>query len=243
MTVHDRVTPAHVRQFEDEICCSPLVVLDGNMPLSTIGYVLDLCSSCGVPVWYEPTDIQKASKPWKTGRGDKVTFSSPNLNELQSICRHLSLGELPPHDHVTDGEDLTDLLRAIVHTAAPLLDTMSALMVTLGPQGFMILRKASPEKSNDSVFLLPPAPHSSDGVIGLHFPGLKDPKIISVSGAGDCLAAGFIAGMLQGKALSECSALGLHAASLSLAASPAVPDTLCTSVLPWGQHQAYKIVS
>lgn len=48
-----------------------------------------------------------------------------------------------------------------------------------------ILRKASPEKSNDSVFLLPPAPHSSDGVIGLHFPGLKDPKIISVSGAGD----------------------------------------------------------
>ncbi|XP_063615855.1 uncharacterized protein LOC134789054, partial [Penaeus indicus] len=136
-------------------------------------------------VWYEPTDIQKASKPWRAGKGDKVSFSSPNLNELRSICKHLSLGELPPHDHVTEGEELTDLLGAIVRTAAPLLDTMSALMVTLGPQGFMILRKASPEKSNDPLLLLPPAPPSSDRVIGLHFPGLKNPKIVSVSGAGD----------------------------------------------------------
>ncbi|XP_027210795.2 uncharacterized protein [Penaeus vannamei] len=243
MSVHERVTPGHVSQFEDEICCSPLVILDGNMPLSTIGYVLDLCSSCGVPVWYEPTDIQKASKPWQSGRGDKVTFSSPNLSELRSIWRHLGLSELPPSNHATEGEDLTDILGAIVHTATPLLDTMSALMVTLGPQGFMILRKASPEKSNDPLLPVLRAPHSSDGIIGLHFPGQKNPNVISVSGAGDCLAAGFIAGMLQGHGLSECSALGLHAASLSLEASPAVPDTLCTSVLPWGQHQSYKIVS
>ncbi|XP_042856030.1 uncharacterized protein LOC122242726 [Penaeus japonicus] len=211
------------------------------MSLSTIGYVLDLCSSCGVPVWYEPTDIQKAGKPWQTGRGDKVTFSSPNLNELKSICRYLRLGDLPFQDHVMEGDDLPELLRDIVHTATPLLDSMSALMVTLGPQGFMILRRASSIETSDSP-LLPVTP-SSNGVIGLHFPGPKNPKIISVSGAGDCLAAGFIAGMLQGKTVSECSALGLFAASLSLAASPAVPDALCTSGLPWGQHQAYKIIS
>ncbi|XP_069938811.1 uncharacterized protein [Cherax quadricarinatus] len=92
MSIHDYLTPAHVGQFEGEISASPLVVMDGNLPQPTINYVLDLCASCRVPVWYEPTDIQKATKPWMDGRGQKVTFASPNLNELRSICSHLSLG-------------------------------------------------------------------------------------------------------------------------------------------------------
>ncbi|XP_069970987.1 pseudouridine kinase [Penaeus vannamei] len=75
MSVHERVTPGHVSQFEDEICCSPLVILDGNMPLSTIGYVLDLCSSCGVPGEYKVLSAFTPCYP-------EIIKSGTTLNQL-----------------------------------------------------------------------------------------------------------------------------------------------------------------
>ncbi|XP_042232087.1 pseudouridine kinase-like isoform X2 [Homarus americanus] len=242
MTIHDYITPTHVRQFEGEISKSPLVVVDGNLPQLTINYILDLCASCHVPVWYEPTDIQKVTKPWLGGRGDNVTFTSPNMNELGALCSHLGLVPTIPGKY----EDLPQMLQQVLTTASPLLHTMHALMVTLGPYGFMILRRASPNTMDDP--LLPvtdicPITVTHDEVVGLHFPGPQNPKIISVSGAGDCLAAGFIAGMLNKKSVSECGALGRSAAKLSLAASPAVPHTLSPDALPWGHHEVFTTIN
>ena len=58
------------------------------------------CVSCS-PVWYEPTDVKKATKPWLEGRGDAVTFASPNLDELRALCSYLRLGEsyIPDQHH------------------------------------------------------------------------------------------------------------------------------------------------
>ena len=51
-------------------------------------------------------------------------------------------------------------------------------------------------------------------------------KILSVFGAGDCLSAGFIAGILNGKDHNEALLMGLKAARLSLLSMDTVPDSL-----------------
>nr|XP_045613763.1 ribokinase-like [Procambarus clarkii] len=246
MTVHDHITPTHVRQFEDEISTSPLVVMDGNLPQCTINYILDLCASCHVPVWYEPTDIQKATKPWREGRGRAVTFSSPNLNELRALCSYLGLGgvgEVP-----ASSEDLHGMLQQVLATAAPLLETMHGLIVTLGANGFMVLRQAchgieDPLLPVPARGLHPCTTLEAPEVVGLHFPAPQPAQIVSVSGAGDCLAGGFICGMLGGMSMSECGAVSVAAASLSLTASPAVPTTLSPEALPWGTRQPFTLVT
>lgn len=49
--------------------------------------------------------------------------------------------------------------------------------------------------------------------------------IRSVSGAGDCLNAGFISGILQGLSLNECSLKGTFCAKKSLEAINNVPQS------------------
>lgn len=56
------------------------------------------------------------------------------------------------------------------------------------------------------------------------------------------LAAGFIAGMLAGRSVSECASGGQSAAHLSLAASPAVPVSLTPDALPWHHPLPYTLI-
>jgi len=51
-------------------------------------------------------------------------------------------------------------------------------------------------------------------------------SVVSVSGAGDCLAAGFIAGALRGLKQDAAVSAGMQAARQSCHVSPAVPDVL-----------------
>ena len=51
-------------------------------------------------------------------------------------------------------------------------------------------------------------------------------EVVSVSGCGDCLAAGIITGILRGWKESSCVSLGLHAAKESLISYETVPTTL-----------------
>lgn len=51
-------------------------------------------------------------------------------------------------------------------------------------------------------------------------------KIVSVSGSGDCLAAGMMCGILRGLDEERCVSLALRAAALSLKSHKTVPSTL-----------------
>ena len=50
--------------------------------------------------------------------------------------------------------------------------------------------------------------------------------LVSVSGAGDCLTAGFIAALLRGLDQAAAVSVGMQAAKLSCGVSAAVPDNL-----------------
>ena len=62
-------------------------------------------------------------------------------------------------------------------------------------------------------------------------------SVVSVSGAGDCLAAGFIAGVLQGLAQAAAVSAGLQAAKISCGVAAAVPHILQHRDIDW-EHQA-----
>ena len=42
-----------------------------------------------VAVWFEPTDLSKATKPFQTGIKQPVVYTSPNFNELRAMASYL----------------------------------------------------------------------------------------------------------------------------------------------------------
>ena len=59
-----------------------------------------------------------------------------------------------------------------------------------------------------------------------HFKVKPEENVVSVSGAGDCLAAGFIAGLLKGYDNMTSVNMGLKSARLSLQSFYTVPESL-----------------
>ncbi|XP_021917454.1 uncharacterized protein LOC110828757 isoform X3 [Zootermopsis nevadensis] len=87
MVTHDYISPKLVDNFLDEIKQSSLVVLDGNIPVETMDYVLAVCKKSQIPVWFEPTDIRKAGKVFQSRHWTTLGYVSPNLNELQVMSQ------------------------------------------------------------------------------------------------------------------------------------------------------------
>ncbi|NXF33591.1 YOW5 protein, partial [Nyctibius bracteatus] len=85
MDIHHHITEQYVSQFKQNLCQAPLVCIDGNVPLSTIQYVCQLARVHQLAVCYEPTDENKASKPFLSDSWKALTYISPNLQELRAI--------------------------------------------------------------------------------------------------------------------------------------------------------------
>lgn len=83
-------------------------------------------------MWYEPTDIQKATKIFETGSRwrDVLHFVSPNRNELGAIGEFFDVT-------TTRGTDLTstDLVTSI---AERLIEHIPVIVTTLGSQGVLV---------------------------------------------------------------------------------------------------------
>ncbi|XP_011505540.1 PREDICTED: pseudouridine-metabolizing bifunctional protein C1861.05 [Ceratosolen solmsi marchali] len=197
---------------------APLLVIDGNPSLDAMEFALDICLQNQIPVWYEPTDINKALKIFECGpRWQQVLhFISPNVNELMAIAKHLQI-PIPSNESNTDFE-------IVKKTSEFLAQRIPVVITTLGEQGVLITRKSSAnelllDKNNDSI--------ESSAIQSRLYPPLNFAgEIISVSGCGDCLAAGIITGILKGWKESDCVSLGLLAAKQSLTSHETVPNQL-----------------
>jgi len=103
---------------------------------------------------------------------------------------------------------------------------LRALMVSLGEHGFVIVRRAKRGSENEP--LLAQVPQTLDPVVGLHFapPATGNSNIVSVSGAGDCLASGFLYGVVSGLSINACAALANATAAASLQSIATVPASI-----------------
>uniref|UniRef100_V9KEL1 Pseudouridine-metabolizing bifunctional protein-like protein n=1 Tax=Callorhinchus milii TaxID=7868 RepID=V9KEL1_CALMI len=91
MDIHQQITEQYTSQFEERLRSASLVCLDGNIPVSTLDYVCRVAKDHNVPVWYEPTDFNKASKPFVSDSWRALMYTSPNLGELRSMNEALGL--------------------------------------------------------------------------------------------------------------------------------------------------------
>ncbi|XP_042268240.1 pseudouridine-5'-phosphate glycosidase isoform X3 [Thunnus maccoyii] len=91
MDVHQQITEHYVSQFEKQLSSATLVCLDGNIPVSTIDYVCSVAKKHNINVWYEPTDSEKACKPFLSDAWKSLSYSSPNLAELCTMNKTLGI--------------------------------------------------------------------------------------------------------------------------------------------------------
>ena len=195
----------------------PVVILDGNLSYSAIDEILENALKTDIPVFFEPTDVNKAAKAANSAHFSAVTYISPNLKEL---CR------------LTGVDDDAELTFEQIKTACDdLLRHVQVVLVTLGEDGVVVVRRGSPDQplplKNDPRVL---TPAELTGVSEKRYPildGNNNNNVVSVSGSGDCFAAGFISALLSG-CLDQDKAIeaGLKAAARSIQCIEAVPDNL-----------------
>jgi len=185
--------------------------------------------------------IFQAGRTSWTGWRSTLHFISPNLNELKVIGDYLDIS-------VGGTENL-----AIARTISERLvaQHVPVVVTTLGSQGVMVrvanslgsipLKRRSfvlvlfffqvtRRASRDEPFYDENGRLISDSpIVSRLYPvtdNAKSREILSVSGCGDCLAAGIIRGIHANLSESECISLGLKTAALSLKSFDAVPQTL-----------------
>ncbi|KAM5173029.1 uncharacterized protein ACMZJ9_005712 [Mantella aurantiaca] len=231
MEIHQQITEKHVSQFADNLRQSRLVCLDGNVPVSTIQYVCEIARQNRVPVCYEPTDIDKASKPFKSDSWTALTYISPNLKELISINR--TLGYSVDFDVPHELDDIIDMATTL---SLPLLENLHCVIITLGAHGVLLCGHSF----NGILSLHPKDKISRAHQCAVHYPAapISTEKIVNVSGAGDSLMAGLLSGMLAKLDTDTCVRMGLLAARLSLCSrGPISPVISPTSI---SMHQVAK---
>lgn len=210
--IHQQITERHLSGFEEQIRSAALLCIDGNVPVSAIQYACGIAKQCCVPVCYEPTDEGKASKPFLSDTWKALTYTSPNLLELRAMNQ--SLGNTVPQDLPTS---LDGILEAAVTLTRPLLEHLHCVVVTLGAHGVLLCGRRS---GSQSVSLRPGFREEDPrgDLYAAHYPAAPIPsqEVMNVSGAGDSLMAGIIAGIISGWDTDTSVRLGLLCARLSL---------------------------
>ncbi|XP_028285710.1 pseudouridine-metabolizing bifunctional protein C1861.05 isoform X2 [Parambassis ranga] len=226
MDIHQQITEQYVSQFEKQLSSASLVCLDGNIPVSTINYVCSVAKEHNIHVWYEPTDAEKACKPFLSDAWKSLSYSSPNLAELCTMNK--TLGFTTP---AVLPSTLDEILDVAVALSRPLLEHLHCLVVTLGANGVLLCG----EHDAGSVNLRPRKQNKQRQLCALHYPALTvtPEETMNVSGAGDSLAGALMAGILQHKDTDSCAQMGLLAAKMSLASPhPIAPVLTIDSVDP-----------
>uniref|UniRef100_A0A671VH74 Zgc:136858 n=1 Tax=Sparus aurata TaxID=8175 RepID=A0A671VH74_SPAAU len=226
MDIHQQITEQYVSQFEKQLSSATLVCLDGNIPVSTIDYVCSIASKHSINVWYEPTDSEKARKPFLSDSWKSLSYSSPNLTELRTMNKTLGL----PTPEVLPSS-LNEVLSVAVTLSRPLLEHLHCVVVTLGANGLLVCG----EHDAGSVNLQPRKQKRKRQLCALHYPALivTAEETVNVSGAGDSLAGALMAGILQQRDTDSCVRMGILAARLSvLSPHPIAPTLTLDSVDP-----------
>ncbi|KAJ4937851.1 hypothetical protein JOQ06_002481 [Pogonophryne albipinna] len=219
MDIHQQITAHYVSQFEKQLSSATLVCLDGNIPVSTIDYVCSIAKKHNINVWYEPTDSDKACKPFLSDAWKSLSYSSPNLAELRTMNKTLGL----PTPEVLPSS-VEEVLSVAVALSRPLLEHLHCLVVTLGESGVLVCG----EHEAGSVNLQPRKQKKKRKLCAVHYPALTvtADETMNVSGAGDSLAGALMAGILQQRNTDSCVRMGLLAARLSLASPHPIAPTL-----------------
>lgn len=234
MNILKSITPNVIRSHESSIQTAPILILDSNLDIETLGEALTLATKHNVPVFYEPTDPRKSEKIFKAKNYSAIKFMTPNLAELRNIAKHFGISATPCADHVSESAEICELL-------SDKLDL--TFIVTLGPLGVLIAsrREANQFYFNNNKFI------DSDRqgkLLKRHYRTKKLQDIVNVNGAGDCWASGFIAAILDGLSEEQAVDIGFKASLKALYSQGAVPQEMFSiKSIDLSNKAKYEIVS
>lgn len=233
MDIHEQITEQFVSQFEKQLSSATLVCLDGNIPASTINHVCSIAAKHNLNIWFEPTDSEKACKPFLSDAWKSLSYSSPNLAELVTMNKTLGL---PTPEVLPSSPD--EVLSTAVALSRPLLEHLHCLVVTLGANGVLLCG----EYEDGSVNLQPRRQKRKRQLCALHYPALTitAEETVNVSGAGDSLAGALIAGIFQRRDTDSCVRMGLLAARLSLVSPHPIAPTLTLDAVDPNKAQTHS---
>ena len=91
MHVHDHIDVALLSRpaTATAIAESTLCVIDADLPVESIRHVCERCRERAIPVWFNPTDLNKCTRIVDAHALDKITYMSPNTKELFTIFAHM----------------------------------------------------------------------------------------------------------------------------------------------------------
>lgn len=199
---------------------SGILVLDGDLDQASILRACEDASRSRCQVVFEPTSRSKAPRCIPALK--HIDYITPNVDELTCIfhelCRHFpekfprSCGRNTTLiETKTKGMAIPGLLSSLAQPAAALVRAgVGHVLVTAGDQGAAIFFGASENNKSIQCIYCPSIPT----------------HVVSVSGAGDCLAAGFILGLTMGAEPRKALAIGVASAWEALQSDSNVSDSL-----------------
>ena len=149
-------------------------------------------------VWFEPTCLLKAKKPFSSDAWQNITYTSPNLNELRTM--NLAVTKQPdPRWKEEDNQSLyektterkvEDIIDECLHLCQPLLSYIHCVIVTLGKDGILVCRNTPADIPFPTSYRRSDLPTKQQYLVSaLHFPTSWDqhhpPEIVNITGAGD----------------------------------------------------------
>ncbi|XP_056646659.1 uncharacterized protein LOC130451580 [Diorhabda sublineata] len=225
MAIHKEITPELILKQEPTIKRAPLVIMDGNLSFETMEEILRIAETQNIPVFYEPTDVAVARKPFKSKHAKAIKFVTPNLNELYEIADSLNIKHKKP-----------SILKDIALLSQEVVNYVDNVIITMGSQGILIARKGL---ASDSFLQR----STSFTFSARYYPTTSITNLINVSGAGDCFASGFIASLVSNKSEEISISVGFAAAKLALFSQAAVPKYLFDNThMSWSTPASYVTV-
>ncbi|XP_034101651.1 uncharacterized protein LOC117566216 [Drosophila albomicans] len=222
MDVHDSITTAALKAKSELFSQAPLIVMDSNLSEQAMSSTLQLAQQFQVPVFFEPTDMFIAGKPFKLPAEltQHIRLLKPNLHELKTIVEAIT-GQAVKHQPDTKQEQ-SELLKQTKGLLRQIDTRFNCIIATLGNHGVLLSIRSDAETDPSKLLSLSPSGEHTT----LFYAPPKLQHIVNVSGAGDSFCAGFITALLkQCHTLDECVATGFASAERALLSESAVPDS------------------
>eukprot|EP00047_Mylnosiga_fluctuans_P014457 m.38627 g.38627 ORF g.38627 m.38627 type:complete len:712 (+) comp5518_c0_seq1:3-2138(+) len=204
MDIFDSMGEAYVASFEQGLANASFVVVDGNVPLTSLAAISSASAKRGLPVWFEPTSVSKALKGLHPTVLPYLSYLAPNLYEMRAIAAALKIDRAPSSDDLDSSQ--------VVAEARELLEKCQKALGGLGHEPVFVV-KMGPHG------VLAPTSLDTPQVVA-HYPSKgprqPEPVIVSVTGAGDSLCGGVVAGLHLGYSFRDAMRAGLVAAQHSL---------------------------
>ncbi|KAH8260157.1 hypothetical protein KR026_003921 [Drosophila bipectinata] len=221
MEIHETITPETIQAHQKFFGQAPIIIMDSNISEQTMASILQQAEEHKIPVFFEPTDMFIAGKPFKLPPElrKNIRLIKPNINELKTIAEVIT-GETV--EWKPDSKLPREQLLQHATSLIKMIDChFNCIIATLGNHGVLLSYRQ--DADSDANLLLDLEKRGSPHCTRFYAAPQVE-NIVNVSGAGDSFCAGFISTLLHGRDLDHCVAAGFVAAERALQSESAVPS-------------------